>query len=104
MIHELRGTAHISEMASPLSSGIGPLVFAKADRLAGEDDHGDLLVQRTAHRHGRVQCSDGRVNYHRRQFACRLCITARHAHSYFFMARAHINRHAFHAGFRQRFP
>ena len=104
MIHEFGGTAHISQMASPLSPWIGPLVFAKTDGLSGEDNHRDLLVQRAAHSHGRVQRADGGVNHHRRQFACRLCIAARHAHGDFLMASAHINRHAFYAGFRQRFP
>ena len=104
MVDQLRRSAHVREMAHPLPAWVRASILAEANRLAGEDNHGHLFVQRRAHRHGAMKRTNGRMDYNRRELSTGLRIAARHAQRDLLVSGAHIERHSFHSRFGESLP
>src|SRR4029453_2130656 len=96
----------IGQSTEPLRAYVRPGFFAESQRFAGEHDHRNLLMERAAQRHGRMQRADSRVNHDCGKLSCGLGISAGHADSDLLMARADVQRNslALRLRFSESFP
>ena len=94
-LHEPRGAADVGQQANPLVSEVVVGALAEPDGLAREHDHRDLLVKRSAERHGGVEGADGGVDHHGGKLSRRLHVAAGHRHRDLLVARREIERDLF---------